>query len=200
MGYTPARGRQGEEAASTSRSTSGRRKVKLKDIAVFSRQFATMINSGPADPARAVDPGRADREQGARRDAGRRCGSTSSRARRCPARWRSTRRCSTTCTSSMVKSGETGGCSTTSCCSWPTMIERRSTCGGKIKSAMTYPVAVVALVLLIMSRDAAVRRPAVRGHLRRSSAARCRCRHGSCSWRLGRGQEVLVRVHRRQRS
>ena len=33
-------------AASTSRSTSRRPKVKLKDLSVFSRQFATMINSG----------------------------------------------------------------------------------------------------------------------------------------------------------
>ena len=32
--------------ASTSRSTSRPQKVKLKDVAVFSRQFATMVNSG----------------------------------------------------------------------------------------------------------------------------------------------------------
>ena len=47
---------------------------------------------GPADPARAVDPGRADREQGAREDADDVRGSTSSRARRCRRPWRSTRR------------------------------------------------------------------------------------------------------------
>ena len=53
-------------------------RVKLKDVAVFSRQFATMINSGPVAAPVAVHPRRADREQGARR--GRRPGAHRRRA------------------------------------------------------------------------------------------------------------------------
>ena len=43
----------------------GGKKVKLKQVAIFSRQFATMVNSGLPDPARVGHPGGADREQGA---------------------------------------------------------------------------------------------------------------------------------------
>ena len=64
---------------------------------------------GPADPARALDPGRADREQGAREGARRRSAPTSSRARRCRPRWPSTRRSFNDLYVAMVKSGETGG-------------------------------------------------------------------------------------------
>ena len=84
-------------------------RIKLKDVAVFSRQFATMINSGlsllrslyilaeqtESKPlAEIVEPGAA---------------STSRRARRSRPRCRSTRRRSTACTSSMVRAGEVGG-------------------------------------------------------------------------------------------
>ena len=52
---------------------------------------------------------------------------------------------------SMVKSGETGGSLDTTLLRLAEMIEREVQLRGKIKSAMTYPVAVVALVVLIMS-------------------------------------------------
>ena len=41
-------------------------KVKLKELAIFSRQFATMINSGLSLLRALIDPRGADREQGAR--------------------------------------------------------------------------------------------------------------------------------------
>jgi len=52
---------------------------------------------------------------------------------------------------SMVKSGETGGSLDTTLLSLASMLEREVHLRGKIKSAMTYPIAVIVLVLLIMS-------------------------------------------------
>ena len=52
---------------------------------------------------------------------------------------------------SMVKSGETGGSLDTTLLRLAEMIESEVQLRGKIKSAMTYPIAVVVLVLLIMS-------------------------------------------------
>ena len=52
---------------------------------------------------------------------------------------------------SMVKSGETGGSLDDTLLSLAATLEREVHLRGKIKSAMTYPVAVVALVVLIMS-------------------------------------------------
>jgi type IV pilus assembly protein PilC len=52
---------------------------------------------------------------------------------------------------SMVRAGETGGSLDSTLVRLAEMIEREVQLRGKIKSAMTYPVAVVALVLLIMS-------------------------------------------------
>src|ERR671921_33608 len=46
MGYAPISITQTNAGMSKEISFRGRKKVKLKDLAVFSRQFATMINSG----------------------------------------------------------------------------------------------------------------------------------------------------------
>jgi type IV pilus assembly protein PilC len=51
----------------------------------------------------------------------------------------------------MVRAGETGGSLDSTLTALAEMIEREVRLRGKIKSAMTYPVAVVALVILIMS-------------------------------------------------
>jgi type IV pilus assembly protein PilC len=51
----------------------------------------------------------------------------------------------------MVRSGETGGSLDTTLLALAEMLEREVKLRGKIKSAMTYPVAVVGLVILIMS-------------------------------------------------
>src|SRR5919109_396742 len=51
----------------------------------------------------------------------------------------------------MIRAGETGGTLDATLLRLADMIEREVTLRGKIKSAMTYPVAVVCLVVLIMS-------------------------------------------------
>ncbi len=63
-----------------------KKKVKLKDLSVFSRQFATMVNSGlPILRALSILAEQTENPT-AGRDAGRDAGWTSSRAPRSPAR------------------------------------------------------------------------------------------------------------------
>jgi type IV pilus assembly protein PilC len=126
------------------------KKVKLKDLAVFSRQFATMINSGlpilralsilaeqSSNPtlAKTLTSCRGDVEQGA---------SLSGAMTKHPKVFNGLY-------VSMVKSGETGGSLDNTLLSLAAMLEREVHLRGKIKSAMTYPVAVVGLVSLIMA-------------------------------------------------
>jgi type IV pilus assembly protein PilC len=127
-----------------------KKKVKLKEIAVFSRQFATMVNSGlpilralsilasqtnNAELAKALNECRMDIEQGA---------SLSAALQKHPKIFNDLY-------VSMVKSGETGGSLDSVLLRLADMIENEVKLRGKIKSAMTYPIAVVALVSLIMA-------------------------------------------------
>ena len=155
-------------------------RVKLKDVAVFSRQFATMINSGLSLLRSLVHPRRADREQGARRGRRTRCASTSRRARRSRPRWRSTRRRSTASTSRWCSAGEVGGV-LDSVLHAPRRHDReagRAAPQGEVGDDLSRSSSRV-LVLRHRDRDAAVHHPDVRGHLHASSAARCRCRRRS---------------------
>jgi type IV pilus assembly protein PilC len=126
------------------------KKVKLKELAVFSRQFATMINSGlPILRALAIladqtenpmlgqtlGAARLDIEQGA---------SLSQAMGKHPKVFNNIY-------ISMVRSGETGGSLDDTLLKLASMLEDEVRLRGKIKSAMTYPVAVVGLVTLIMS-------------------------------------------------
>ena len=77
----------------------GGKKVKLKQVAIFSRQFATMVNSGLPILRAIGDPLRSDARTRSWRGSSTRPASTSSRARRSRGRWASTTTCSTTCTS-----------------------------------------------------------------------------------------------------
>jgi type IV pilus assembly protein PilC len=128
----------------------GGKKVKLKQIAVFSRQFATMVNSGlpilraigilsdqsdNKELSRVLNETRLDVEQGS---------SLSGALGKHDHVFNNLY-------VSMVRSGETGGSLDTTLLRLADMIEREVQLRGKIKSAMTYPVAVVALVILIMS-------------------------------------------------
>ena len=149
MGYTPLE--VGKETRGLNIEINiTKKKVKLKDLAVFSRQFATMINSGlPILRALAIlsdqtdnkllaetlTDCRMDVEQGS---------SLSAALAEHPDVFNDLY-------VSMVKSGETGGSLDTTLISLAAMLEREVTLRGKIKSAMTYPIAVVALVILIMS-------------------------------------------------
>jgi type IV pilus assembly protein PilC len=126
------------------------KKIKLKELAVFSRQFATMVNSGlPILRALAIlaeqnenssfkkvlTESRLDVEQGS---------SLSAAFAKHPKPFNDLY-------ISMVRSGETGGSLDDVLLRLADIIEQEVALRGKIKSAMTYPVAVVALVLLIMS-------------------------------------------------
>jgi type IV pilus assembly protein PilC len=127
-----------------------KKKVKLKELSVFSRQFATMINSGlpilrslsilsdqanNKELARVLGECRLDIEQGA---------SLSTAIQKHPKVFNNL-------FVSMVKSGETGGSLDSVLLRLADMIENEVKLRGKIKSAMTYPIAVVALVSLILS-------------------------------------------------
>jgi type IV pilus assembly protein PilC len=128
----------------------GKKKIKLKELAVFSRQFATMINSGlpilralgilsdQADNkelARILESARLDVERGA---------SLSQAFQKHPKVFNDLY-------ISMVRSGETGGSLDDTLLRLASMLEREVQLRGKIKSAMTYPIAVLGLVGLIMT-------------------------------------------------
>jgi type IV pilus assembly protein PilC len=149
MGYSPL------EASKKSRGMNleinlrpGR--VKLKEIAVFSRQFATMVNSGlpilralailadqteSKELASVLTAVRLDVEQGS---------SLSGAMIKHPKAFNDLY-------IAMVKSGETGGVLDDVLMRLADEIEKEVHLRQKIKSAMTYPIAVVGLVLLIMS-------------------------------------------------
>jgi type IV pilus assembly protein PilC len=127
-----------------------KKKVKLKELAVFSRQFATMVNSGlpilralailadqtsNSELAKALSACRVDIEQGS---------SLSSALQEHPKIFNDLY-------VSMVKSGETGGSLDSVLLRLADMIENEVKLRGKIKAAMTYPIAVVALVSLILT-------------------------------------------------
>jgi type IV pilus assembly protein PilC len=125
-------------------------KVKLKELSVFSRQFATMVNSGlpilrglailaeqtdSKELARVLEAVRNDVEQGA---------SLSAAMQKHPKVFNDLY-------IAMIRSGETGGVLDDVLLRLASLLEREVHLRQKIKSAMTYPIAVVALVILIMS-------------------------------------------------
>jgi len=125
-------------------------KPKLKDVAVFSRQFATMINSGLsllrslyilADQtenkqlAGVVDQVRQDVERGA---------SLSQALARHP-------KVFNRLYVAMVRAGETGGVLDSVLLQLASIIEKQVELRRKIKSAMTYPTVVFCLCLLIVA-------------------------------------------------
>src|SRR5437867_3509549 len=151
MGYTPLE-ITGEKkgVSSLGKIKIGGNKIKLKDLSIFCRQFATMVNSGlpilralailadqtESEPlAVVVTQVRLDVEQGA---------SLSMAMQKHPKAFNDL-------FLSMVKAGETGGSLDDVLLSLADMIEKEVHLRQKIKSAMTYPIAVVALVVLIMS-------------------------------------------------
>ena len=151
MGYTPINiEKQGSAGLKTEISLFGSKKPKLKDISVFSRQFATMINSGLSllrslyileeqtenkAFAAIISEVRQDVEKGA---------SLSQAMAKHP-------KVFSKLYVSMVRSGEIGGVLDAVLLRLSSTIEKQVELRGKVKSAMTYPVAVLALVLLIMT-------------------------------------------------
>jgi type IV pilus assembly protein PilC len=151
MGYVPV-SIESSEAKSLHRDLripyfSGR--IKLKDVAVFSRQFATMINSGltllrslailaeqtsNAELARIVGEVRRDVERGS---------ALSVALAKHP-------RAFSRLYVAMVRSGETGGSLDSVLTRLATTIEQQVELRRKVKSAMTYPVVVGVIVVLIL--------------------------------------------------
>jgi type IV pilus assembly protein PilC len=125
-------------------------RVKLKQVAIFCRQFATMVNSGlpilralsiladqteSKELAKVLVQARTDVEQGS---------SLSAAMGKHPKAFNNT-------FIAMVKAGETGGVLDDVLLQLADQIEKEVSLRRQIKSAMTYPVVVVALVVLIMS-------------------------------------------------
>jgi type IV pilus assembly protein PilC len=128
----------------------GGKKVKLKEVAIFSRQFATMVNSGlpilraigilsdqteNKELSRVLNESRLDVEQGS---------SLSGAIGKHDHVFNNLY-------VSMVRAGETGGSLDSTLMALAEMIEREVRLRGKIKSAMTYPVAVFGLVCMIVT-------------------------------------------------
>jgi len=152
MGYTPINieRRDGAALKKEIKIPGLSDRVKLKDVAVFSRQFATMINSGLSllrslsilgaqteNPALAkiVDQVRIDVEKGA---------SLSSAMARHPKAFNRLY-------VAMVRSGETGGALDSVLQRLATTIEKQVELRRKVKSAMTYPIVVFMLVIMIVT-------------------------------------------------
>ena len=125
----------------------GKKKVKLKDLAVFSRQFATMIGAGLSllraltilteqtenkELARVLGEVRNDIESG---------GSLSSGMAKHPDVF-------PPLMTNMTKAGEVGGFLDTVLLQIATNYEAETKLRGKVKAAMTYPVVVLCIALL----------------------------------------------------
>jgi type IV pilus assembly protein PilC len=149
MGMTPVEVKQHKEGLQMEINLRPGR-VKLKELSVFCRQFATMVNSGlpilralailseqteSKELQKVLLATRLDIEQGA---------SLSGAMARYPKAFNDL-------FIAMVKAGETGGVLDTVLLNLADMIENEVELRRKIKSAMTYPVAVVCMVVLIMS-------------------------------------------------
>jgi type IV pilus assembly protein PilC len=151
MGYVPVSIENGEKKTLSREMKipyfSGR--IKLKEVAVFSRQFATMINSGLTllrslsilaeqtsnkELARIVGEVRRDVERGA---------SLSVALAKHPKAF-------SRLYVAMVRSGETGGSLDTVLLRLATTIEKQVELRRKVKSAMTYPIVVGIIVVLIL--------------------------------------------------
>jgi type IV pilus assembly protein PilC len=151
MGYVPiAIDKAAGAGLKTELKLFGPKKPKLKDISVFSRQFATMINSGLSllrslyilsdqtdneGLRNVIVEVRQDVEKGA---------SLSQALAKHP-------KVFSKLYVSMVKSGEVGGVLDSVLLRLSDTIEKQVELRGKIKSALTYPVAVLGLVLCIVA-------------------------------------------------
>ncbi len=139
-------------------------RVPLKEVALFSRQFATLISSGltlirsltiltdqteNAALAKIVTDVRGQVERGV---------SLSQALSSHP-------KVFSRLFVAMVRAGEASGGLDQSLITLSNMLESRLPLRGKIKSAMAYPAAVLCLVLLDPVGDDPVHRPCVQGHL-----------------------------------
>jgi type IV pilus assembly protein PilC len=149
MGLTPVRVKQASTGLKMEIHLRPGR-IKLKQIAVFCRQFATMVNSGlPILRALSILTDQTESKELAKVlfavRAGVENGSSLSAA------MAEHPKAFNNLFISMVKAGETGGVLDDVLLSLADQIEREVELRRQIKSAMTYPIVVVALVTLILA-------------------------------------------------
>jgi type IV pilus assembly protein PilC len=149
MGLTPVRVKQASTGLKMEIHLRPGR-IKLKQIAVFCRQFATMVNSGlPILRALSILSDQTESKELAKVlfavRAGVENGSSLSAA------MSEHPKAFNNLFISMVKAGETGGVLDDVLLSLADQIEREVELRRQIKSAMTYPIVVVALVTLILA-------------------------------------------------
>ena len=141
----------------------GAQRIKTRDIVIFTRQFATMINAGLPLVQSLNILAAADREQGAARTSPGRWSTTSSPATPWPTRSRKHPKAFTDLYVNMVAAGEAGGILDTILLRLATFLEKNDALVRKVKGAMIYPgviisVAVIAIAVLLDLRDPDVRR------------------------------------------
>ncbi len=150
MGYTPL--------SVTEKPTTGLHKelslmpqrVRLKDLAIMSRQFATMIGAG-LSLLRVLG---VLAEQTENSGSPRRCGPsavTSRPARRSRTHWRAHPKVFPPLMISMVQAGEVGGFLDRALISIADNLEAEVKLRAKVKSAMTYPVVVGVVAVLLVT-------------------------------------------------
>jgi type IV pilus assembly protein PilC len=150
MGYTPVSVTARNKAKLSADLKIGREKIDLKDVAVFSRQLATMINSGltilralgilsdqtqSKALAAVIGEMKGDIERGL---------SLSQAVARHP-------KVFPPVYLSMVRAGESGGVLDDVMMRLASTLEKQLELRGKIKSAMSYPIAVFCIVVVILS-------------------------------------------------
>ena len=133
-------------------------KVKLKDLAVMSRQFADDDQLRSLAAARADHPGRADREQGARPASSREVRNDVETGTALSAALAKHPEVFPPLMVNMTRAGEVGGFLDAVLLQIAENYEAEVKLRGKIKSAMTYPVVVFVMAILAVDRHAAVHR------------------------------------------
>jgi type IV pilus assembly protein PilC len=149
MGYTPLKIGVKSSGGAAKREIRLRRTPKMKDLAIFSRQFATMVNSGlPILRALSILEQQTESTliskatEGVRQDVER--GSSLSAA------MANHPKIFNNLYVAMVRSGETGGVLEAVLERLATNLEREVSLRNRIRSAMTYPVVVAGFVGLIL--------------------------------------------------
>jgi type IV pilus assembly protein PilC len=126
------------------------KKVKLKDLAIFARQFATMINSG-LSLLRALNILSEQTENSALKDAAKDLADDVQKGSSLSAAMSKHPKIFSTLFVSMVRAGETGGQLDTVLTRLADGFEKDYKLRQKVKAAMTYPVVVGAIAMLIVA-------------------------------------------------
>jgi type IV pilus assembly protein PilC len=149
MGYRPLEIRQANAGLEREIKLFGRERVKLKDLAVFSRLFATMINAG-LSMLRTLTILSEQTENGELRRVLRLVKTDVESGSSISAAFAKHPRAFPPLMVSMVKAGEAGGFLDASMRQIADNYEAEVKLRGKVKAAMTYPVVVLILAILMV--------------------------------------------------